>query len=121
MRGDDNPLVWITRNRKKPDRARSAGSLVSNLADGLAMGEGAAFKSAAAAIASLVDEEFRRHCRIAGAGGGLLVIHVDEAGLVGPMRLRWSTVLLDAFAREKSVRGMRRVYFEWGRSGAPVG
>jgi hypothetical protein len=116
----EGSLLWTQRNRTRTERGRSAGALVTHLADGLVSGEIASVKAAAARIAPLVDDEFRRHCRVASADGGLMVVHVDEPGLVGAMRLRWSGPLQAALAGSKSRRGMRRVFFDWGRAGADV-
>jgi hypothetical protein len=120
MQCGDGPLLWAQRNRTRTERARSAGALVTHLADGLVTGEIASVKAAAAMIAPLVDDEFRRHCRVASADGGSMVVHVDEPGLVGAMRLRWSGPLQAALVGSKSRRGARRVFFEWGRAGADV-
>ncbi len=120
MRRGNDPLMWVARNRVRTERVRSAGALVTHLADGLVPGEIASVKAAAAMVAPLVDDEFRRHCRVASIGGGALVVHVDEPGLVGAMRLRWSGPLQAALAGSKSRRGVRRVFFEWGRAGADV-
>ena len=113
----DHQLERIQRNRAKTSRARTAGSLVKDLAEhAYHLGVGPAAE-AAERLELLVDDGFRSHCRIAEARGGRLLIHVDQAELVYPLRVRWQETLRRALPTLCPGRRIRRVVFEYGRAG----
>jgi len=114
-------LEWVQKNRTRTERVQLAGALIGKAVARLS----AAGDRGAAAIAKMiesdVDDTFRRHCRVVGTRGGALVIHVDEAGLLYPMRQRWSGVLGEVFALRCGGRANVRIRFELGNAGVPVG
>ena len=73
-----------------------------------------ALYEAAAAVASTVDDEFRRHCRVSLWQGRTLTISVDEASMVSMIRSRWLKVLCD-LAHAQALD--QRVVFRFGREG----
>ncbi len=75
----------------------------------------------AAALSDTVDAEFRMHCRVGGVRDGTLTICVDAAGRVYPLRMKWMMVIRRRLQREAGVAPVRRVAFEQGLDGAPVG
>lgn len=107
---DQCQIAWIQRNRIRTDRTRQAGNavapLVANLlADGRSINQSLADK-----IAEVVDVEFQERCRLEAVLGNTLVISVDDASLVYPLRLRWSvrlTRLLAAAQRHPRIRSIR--------------
>lgn len=109
---------WIQRNRCKRDRVRQAGTLIQELTQSVEAGDYPA--RIAAAIAGVVDGEFRTHCRIATIDSASLVIHVDEASLVYLMRLRWLSVLSSALLANRAGRRVRRIIFRFGNVGAEI-
>ncbi len=90
----DHRLSWVQSNRKRAEHATPIGELVAKMAASMpARGDA---EEAAAVIADLVDDEFRKHCRVAGQRNGPWVVNVDAPALVYPMRLRWSARLREA-------------------------
>ena len=65
----------------------------------------------AARVAGVVDDEFRRHCRVGGLRSGTLKIFVGEASLVWAMRTKWATPLQQALngmtGAGRSVKGTK--------------
>ena len=113
----DHQLESIQRNRTKTSRVRTAGSLVNNLAEHVYHSGVGPATEAAERLAPLVDVAFREHCRVAEARGGRLLIHVDQAELVYPLRVRWQETLCRALPTLCPGRRIRRVVFEYGRAG----
>ena len=113
----DRRLEWVRRNRAKTDRARPVGGAVERLV-GQIGGKGTiAACSAAEAIADAVDDEFRTHCRVFVADGRRLIINVDHAALVYPMRIRWLSPLRKALSRSRLPDA---IAFEFGNAGVSV-
>lgn len=104
--------------RVRKDRMQRIGTPVGQLVEE-ALGSGAeAAREVALVLASRVDEEFQRHCRVV-VRGRTLVINVDAPTLVYPMRMRWLSQLcqvLSSFDR----RAVDRVAFEFGGDGIGV-
>ncbi len=76
--------------------------------------------TAAAALAPLVDESFRAHCRVARAAEGRVIIQVDAAALVAGMRQRWVGVVREGMKAVDHRLATGTVVFEYGRSGVEV-
>jgi hypothetical protein len=120
MRHDERKLKWVIRNRIRPDRARSVGTLVGGLVSEFTSQTPDRAK-AAQAIAAIADEEFRRHCSLVKLSGKSALIQVDEPGLVGVMRLAWSGPIQQALAQACRSKGSKdaglkrgwRVRFEY--------
>ncbi len=93
-------LDWIQRNRRRAERTQRASALVERLVRHAAQDE--TLHEAATILAGLVDEEFRRHCRVGGIRSAILLIHVDQASMVNAMQWRWSGQLREAL---KTARG----------------
>jgi hypothetical protein len=92
--------------------------LIGDLARQVEAGDAAA--GSAAAIAEFVDDEFRDHCRVAGFRADALLIHVDHASLVYPMRLRWRARLQRVLPQLAGQRRVSGVLFELGSDGDRV-
>ena len=73
--------------------------------------------AAAAVLNPVVDDDFRRFCRVAGAGGGVITIQVSDPGLVAGMRLQWAARLLGAVQEAREFSSIRRIVFEFGAGG----
>lgn len=117
-------MEWVSRNgarrRHGADRTARAGDAVVALADTAQKHWLHPARAAASALAPLVDERFRRHCRVVRAVDGRVVIQVDEPALVAEMRRRWLGVVrkgMEAVDRRLST-GI--IVFEVGRSGVEV-
>lgn len=68
-------------------------------------------------LADMVDEEFRRRCRVLVESRGTLVVNVDSPALVYPMRLRWAPALHDLLMGTRRASPIRRIVFEHGTAG----
>ena len=114
----DCQLRWIQKNRATYDRARSVGPLFQQLAE--CVNEEGVLYETASILAHVVDEDFRRYCRIGGLRGATLVIHVGYAAMVHPMQLRWLGKLSEVL---RSVRGrirITRIAFAFGGGGVRI-
>lgn len=117
-------LVWAAENASKRRRGAGstmhAGSLVVELSGVVHDRWLKPASLAAAALAPLVDDRFRRHCRIAAATEGRVVINVDAASLVSEMRRRWLAVVREGMKSVDHRLATGAVVFEYGRSGVEV-
>ncbi len=114
-------LAWMQRQRARRENVRLAGDAMARFAAELSAGPAMPDEAVLQALADTVDAEFKRHCRVAGLQGQVLVIHVDEVSMVYPMRMRWSGPLgrlLASGFRRSSISGVR---FRFGRAGACLG
>ena len=85
----DGRLKWVQANRTRRGRTRSVGPLISGLVERGPVASVEEALAAAGAIAAVMDDEFRAHCRVTVPDKRTLVINVDSAALVYPIRLRW--------------------------------
>ena len=116
--GCERQLKWIQENRGRRKRTRQVGTLINDLAQHVEARD--ALGKNARAIADFVDDEFRDHCRVAGFRAGALLIHVDHASLVYPMRLRWLARLVRALPRLAEGRRVSEIVFAFGNDGARI-
>ena len=116
MTEDPQRLRWLQANqpRRRPPRAikEPVADLVRQLAE-----SGAAVAETADRLALLVDEEFRRHARLASIDAGQLLIQVDRADLVFALRRRWQERIRAALPQLCPRRSMSRVVFAFGTTG----
>jgi hypothetical protein len=117
---DPNKLKWILRNRSRPERMTSARAAVSGLVEQLWSQTVEPAEEAAAAIADVVDDEFRRHCRIRSWHSGVLMVQVDDRSMVPLMRLQWSSLIRREWPKLGLRKALRRITFEHGRAGVPL-
>jgi len=110
----------VARNRLRTDRTRRAGELIGAAVLEGKRPDGASIEAVARALAGLVDEEFRLHCRIAAVRAGLVHIHVDAPSLVSAMRMRWRSVVCEALRGSGRAVTARDVVFGFGREGVSV-
>lgn len=117
----ETQLDWIQRNRRRSPRARSAGGLMVRLVDGLDDKARAGVRDAANSLSALVDDDFREHCRLTPGAGDRLMVNVDHAGLVYPMRAKWLPLLTRELVAGRRSGGARSIAFAYGRDGIAVG
>jgi hypothetical protein len=79
-----------------------------------------ALAAVAATVGSIVDDEFRSHCRIGEAKDDCVVIHVDRAAYVMPLRVRWSAAVLATLKANREFSRIKHVRFEFGCDGAAL-
>lgn len=111
-------LSWVQRNHGMREGVQPVACRARQVVEDLAA---AGYNEAAELAITLgpkVDDQFRSHCLLAGVRGEVLVINVDQVGLVCPMRLAWSGRLERILAGERRWRSLRRVRFEFGDSGS---
>lgn len=112
----DSRLSWIQRNRTRRTNVRAASDAVSSLAKLLTQPGGVQASRKAARLVGVVDEEFRKYCRIEVDAQGTAVVNVKHADLVFPMRTKWQGLLEMQFDRARRAR----VTFRYGDGGAEV-
>ena len=115
----DRRLEWVQANRARKDRERTVGPAVNRLVKQIESVWTAA-QAVASAIGVFVDDEFRDHCRIAVTDGRTLVVNVDSAPLVYPMRLRWLLPLQRALSGAGDGYRIDKIMFEFGTAGVRV-
>ncbi len=114
----DRSLSWVQSNRRRAERATPVGQLVAKMAESMsARGEA---EEVAVVMTDLVDDEFRKHCRVAGQRNGPWVVNVDAPALVYPMRLRWSARLREALSQAGGRRLGRELLFAYGSAGVDI-
>lgn len=113
-------MEWVQRNRTPRNRSMPAGAAVADFARKLWTQDIGPAEAAADALTDLVDEEFRRHCRVAALAKNVLTIQVHPAAMVEVMRRKWSTRIKRELPAMLS-RGINRVAFQHGSAGAVIG
>lgn len=110
-------LAVVQRNRTRSSRVRGMDVLTDRIAERVQVVDADAPARIAAAVAGVVDDEFRAHCRVASVSASRLVIHVDAHDLVYSMRVHWLYRLRDALADISGGR-FSRIEFRYGLDGA---
>ncbi len=114
----DRRLAWVQSNRRRAERATLVGQSVAKMTASMpARGEA---EEVAVIMADQVDDEFRKHCRVAGQRNGPWVVNVDAPALVYPMRLRWSARLREALLQAGGRRLARELLFVYGSAGVDI-
>jgi len=105
-------LFWVHANRRTVSFVSTIGTSIRSVVEGAcaASQRRGEFEKV---VDSVVDDEFRRHCRVVGRRGSGLVIHVDKPALVYAMRLRWSVALRDACRRVNGSARVNGIVFEF--------
>ena len=120
MHGDTR-LEWTQANRAKRSRTCRVAEPVEQLVRRIAADcDVSAARECAACLSGVVDEEFRRCCRIGASDGGTIVVAVDRPALVYPMRTQWLSLLQEALAVRSDGFSGRRIVFEHGNAGVRV-
>lgn len=115
-----NQLEWVQRNRTRRSRTKQAGEEISRFADDVQRREVEPAMSAAAAVAPIVDEEFRRHCRVGGTAGGVVTIYVVPAQMISVMQRKWYEPLRGAMAARGGPWRGATIRFASGQDGVAV-
>lgn len=113
-------LARIQENRAQRVRVVSAGVLIKRLAERIRDRSFGPASEVASIVAELVDDEFRRHCRVAAVRAGRVDFSVDRGNLVWPMRVRWAEKLTAELATRHASRSIRGITFRFGRGGVEV-
>jgi len=113
----DRRLHWVMANRAPRGGIGRIGEMVGGLVDGAFKNDREQRAQLASVLASCGDQQFLRHCRMGELREGMLMIEVDEPGLIGVLRTRWTTKIESAFRRSRAKVGVHRVLFKFGRSG----
>ena len=117
---DVQQLLWVHKNRRRRARSRHVGELIGALAQRASTHEGFCSQELASIIRDTVDEEFLRHCRLAGVSRRTVVINVDLAPLIYSMRQRWSGVLDQALTARRRGKIATNVVFAYGKAGTAL-
>lgn len=123
MASEREKLAWIQRNRSpRPERARSASTLVLEFARELGERQANVLQPLADCIAQIVDPQFRSLCRLLDLQNGLLRFTVADAGLAAIMRMKWTEPILQALTarRARPSFRVREVRFEFGTAGMAI-
>lgn len=110
--GEREQLQWIQRNRAKHTRMRSIADAVNRLVESVAAGARELSAAAASAIEAVVDDEFRKHCRVLRSQGGGLIVVVDDPANVYLMRMKWWGPLSEAMMRAGHRATDERIRFQ---------
>ncbi len=113
-------LAWIMRNRSSSRRARPLGDVASSLIRRLERAPARGPARMAQVLGGIVDDEFRRCCRVVRYERGELVLAVSDVGMIFPLRRRWAMELREALPRVLGGRGPARIVFEPGDEGCEI-
>ena len=113
----DRRLHWAMANRTPHSDVPPIGRMVDALVNGAWRRDSELRAGLASMVSDCVDQEFLRHCRLGELHNGMLVIEVDEPGLISILRARWASKIESAFRKCGAKTGVRRVLFKFGRSG----
>ena len=116
-RGSREQLIKIQQNRGQRSRVVSVGTRVQLLAQRIRDRSFGPASEVASILASVVDDEFRRHCRVAVVQAGRVEFSVDRGDLVWAMRMRWAERLAEGLAARRSSGAIKGVTFRFGRGG----
>ena len=119
-RNSRQQLEWVVKNRAKRDRVSRAGIAIEQVVTTVEQRGLEPALVVAQALTSIVDDEFRRHCRVAGAMGGRVTIQVDAAPLVSAMRMKWLTAVREGLGAADRRWGGGTIAFEFGQLGVEV-
>jgi len=119
-RDERRQLEWVAKNRAKRSRLSRASTAVEKVVTSVEQQGVEPALVTAKALAPIVDAEFRRHCRIAGAVGGRVTIHVDAAPLVSVMRMKWLGPIREGLRIVDCRLGGGAIVFESGQSGVEI-
>lgn len=119
-RDERRQLEWIAKNRSRRSRVSEVGSAIQKVVTTIEQQGLEPALAAAKTLAPIVDGEFRRHCRIAGAVDGRVTIHVDVAPLVSVMRMKWLGAIREGLRAVDRRLGDGVVLFVLGRSGVEI-
>jgi len=86
-------LVWGRANRRAPSARTSPVGVAAGLVFDRLMAAVERRGGLPEASDALVDDDFRRHCRVGTLRSGVLLVEVNESRLVPVMRARWAGVL----------------------------
>ena len=119
MNRGQSRLEWVQRNRARHffDRARPASTLVLELARALGEQQGAVCGEVGERLSRVVDDEFRRHCRLQVRTAGVLEVMVAEPNMLAMLKRKWRDRILRALSSHK---GVTRLVFTLGDSGMTV-
>jgi hypothetical protein len=116
----DLQLGWVHQNRTRRTRERRAGDVLGSLAREVRPAEAEHLRAVISTVASLVDQAFMRHCRLASLSKAAMVVNVDEPALVCPMRLRWLDALRKTLCMGRPGQGVRSIIFRYGTTGVII-
>lgn len=116
---NDGQADWVLRNRASRHAAESLGAVLEREMRRAPMKVPAWRSRIAGAVAELADSVFLQHAWLVGFRAGVATFGVDEAGLVGALRMRWHRVLVDHLNARLPDLGIIDVRFSVAAAPAP--
>lgn len=115
----DRQLAWVYRNGQLRRSGQRIGRLLPDVMAG-SVEKSRRRVDVARALAEVVDEQFRRQCRVASLQGGVLTINVDSSQAAYAMHREWLMRLSEFFTRSRVAGHVRVIRFRVGTDGIPV-
>ena len=116
----DSQLRMIHKNRQVPDRSRRLAELLPEASRQSGLERSRRLRAVVAEVSEVVDETFRRRCRIASLQGGILMIHVDDPVCVEALRREWLSLIRPRLALSAAVGHVRDIRFRFGMQGIRI-
>ena len=110
-------LRWIQANHGRRDSTQVAGACVERIVDRVVVTGRDAAVEAICALADIVDQRFRAHCRIVVTERRVLVVNVDDPLLVCTLRSQWLLPLRETLRGRRCGNLGGGVMFVFGREG----
>lgn len=120
LQDEHHQLEWVAKNRTRRSRLSQAGSAIEKIVTTVEQKGLKPALAAAKAMSPIVDDEFRRHCRIAGVVNGRVTIYVDVPTLVSVMRRKWLGAIREGLSVVNRRLGDGAIVFELGQAGVEI-
>jgi len=113
-------MEWVAKNRSRKSGAARAAEAVEKIVSAVEQNGMGPAMAVAQVLAPIVDDEFRRHCRIVRGAGGRLSVQVDALPLVDVMRRKWSDPIREGLKEVDRRMCGGPLVFELGQSGVAI-
>jgi len=113
-------LGWIQKNHEHVLPVNNVGLVALSWLEQRRHKDVSVTSSLVATICRVVDDEFCKHCRVAGIKKGTLQINVDREELVQRVRLQWLLVLKNHFDVCCHKVAVTKIIFEYGQDGVEI-
>ncbi len=116
---DERQLEWVSRNRVPRRKAETIGALLARARQRAPLKVPPWRPRIVSVLAAVADPTLAEHAWVLAFRAGVVILGVDEAGLVGALRMRWHRVLRERFEACLPDLGVVDVRFRYAVPPAP--
>ncbi len=118
---DDRQLQWIAHNRRWRPAAEPIADVLKRELRRAPLKVPRWRSRVAGVLAEVTDGTFAEHTWLASLRAGVVTLHVDDAALVGVLRMQWHRALVDLLSERLPDLGIVDVRFRLGPAPGPAG